>query len=252
MKWLGRCFAAFRFLTVFPLPGSLGLDREDLAGSTFFFPLVGLVLGLLAGGSAWLMWGIFPPPVSAVLLTFLLLGFSGALHLDGLADTADGFFSAREQPAIFEIMRDSRIGVMGVAALFGVLLLKVSCLAVMEPRLVLRASLVMPLAGRCSLLLAMVLLPYVRPGRGLGTLFYSPSLRPAAVAGTVILFGVSIAVLGFRGLAAAVLVSATTLLFCVICRVKIGGSTSDTLGAASEIGETVLLLVVTAKLPEWS
>lgn len=249
MNWPGRCFAAFRFLTVFPLPGSLGLDREDLAGSTFFFPVVGLTLGLLAGVSAWLLWGVFPPPVSGVLLTVLLLVFSGALHLDGLADTADGFFSARDRPAILEIMRDSRVGVMGVAALFLVLSLKVSCLAVMDPQLVLRASLVMPLAGRCSLLLVMALTPYVRPGGGLGTVFYSPYLRPAAAAGTVILFAVSGAALGFRGLAAAVLVSAAAILFSGVCRVKIGGATGDTLGAASELGETVLLLAVVAKVP---
>lgn len=249
MKWPGRCFAAFRFLTVFPLPTSLGLDPEDLPGSTLFFPVVGLVLGLLAAAGARLMWEVFPPPAAAVLLTFLLLMFSGGLHLDGLADTADGFFSARDRPAILEIMRDSRIGVMGVAALFLVLSLKVSCLAVMDPRLVLRAALIMPLAGRCSLLLAMVLLPYVRPEGGLGTLFYSPHLRPAAAAGSIILFGVSGAVLGFRGLAAAVLVSAGAILFSGICRMKIGGATGDTLGAASEIGETVLLLAVAANPP---
>jgi adenosylcobinamide-GDP ribazoletransferase len=187
MKWPGSCFAAFRFLTIFPLPSSLGRAAEDLAGSTFFFPVVGLTLGLMAAGSAWLLWQIFPPLVAAVLLTFLLLSFSGALHLDGLADTADGFLSARDRARTLEIMRDSRIGVMGVAALFLALSLKVSCLALMDRELVCRASLLMPLAGRCSILLAMAVLPYVRPEGGLGTLFYSRHLRRAAVTGMTVL-----------------------------------------------------------------
>lgn len=252
MKWPASCFAAFRFLTVFPLPSSLGRTGEDLAGSTYFFPLVGLTLGLMAGGSAWLLWLIFPPPVAAVILTFLLLSFSGALHLDGLADTADGFFSARDRAGTLEIMRDSRIGVMGVAALFLALSLKIFCLAVMDRELVGRASLLMPLAGRCSILLTMAVLPYVRPEGGLGTLFFSRHRRRAAVAGMIALFAVCGAVLGVRGLAAAGLVSMVIILFSWICRLKIGGATGDTLGAASEIAETVLVVFLVSNLPEWA
>lgn len=248
MSWPGSCFAAFRFLTVFPLPSSLGRAPDDLAGATFFFPVVGLTLGMLAGGSALLLWHVFPPFVAAVMLVFLLMSFSGALHLDGMADTADGFFSARDRAETLEIMRDSRIGVMGVAALFMALLLKVSSLAVMDSGLVFRASLLTPLAGRCALLLAMAVLPYARPEGGLGTLFYSRHLRRAAVTGMIVLFIVSTAVLGFTGLAAAGVISVVTLLFSWFCHLRIGGATGDTLGASCEIAETVLLVFLIATL----
>jgi adenosylcobinamide-GDP ribazoletransferase len=249
MSWPGSGFAAFRFLTVFPLPSSLGRGPDDLPGATFFFPVVGLTLGLLACGSAWLLWHVFPPPVAAVLLVFLVISFSGALHLDGLADTADGFFSARDRSRTLEIMRDSRIGVMGVVALIMALLLKVSSFAVMDSGLVLRASLIMPLAGRCALLLAMAVLPYARQEGGLGTLFYSRHLRPAAATGMIALFVVSAVVMGAPGLAAAAVVCAATLLFSWFCRLKIGGATGDTLGAACEIAETVLLVFLAAVPP---
>ncbi|HHO47912.1 MAG TPA: adenosylcobinamide-GDP ribazoletransferase [Desulfobacteraceae bacterium] len=251
MNRLGSCFAAFRFLTVFPLPSSLGRKEEDLAGAVYFFPVVGLVLGAMAVAGALLIRHLFPPFPAAVLLVGLILSFSGALHLDGLADTADGFFSARDRDTILEIMRDSRIGVMGAASLFLLLTLKVACLTVMDHGLVLKASLLTPLAGRCALLLAMGVLPYARPDGGLGTLFYSsPLRRRAAVGGTVILFVVSTAVLGFRGLAAASVIGAATLLFCLFCHRKIGGATGDTLGASCEAAETVLLVFLAAGMSE--
>jgi len=94
-KWAGRGIAAFRFLTIVPLPGSRGTAEEELAHATPFFPLVGLVIGLLSASAAWLLSLVLPPLPGAVVLVALLATFSGALHLDGLADSADGFFSSR-------------------------------------------------------------------------------------------------------------------------------------------------------------
>ena len=158
--------AAFRFLTIIPLPGRLGTDEDDLKGALPYFSLVGIVLGLLAGAAAWILCSSFPPLVAAVFLTLILLSFSGALHLDGLADSADGFFSSREREQILEIMRDSRIGVMGVVALVMLLLLKVSALAQLDPKNAVQAAILMPIAGRSALVLMMFLLPYVRPEGG--------------------------------------------------------------------------------------
>jgi len=171
MKWFRRCVAAFRFLTIMPLPGSFGATDEDLAGSPLFFPVVGLVLGLIAGACAWVLWRLVPPPVAAVLLTFILFSFSGALHLDGLADSADGLFSARSRERILVIMRDSRIGAMGVIALVMFLALKISALSVLSRDEAVRAALLIPVSGRCAIVVMMALLPYVRPEGGLGTRF---------------------------------------------------------------------------------
>ena len=79
MVFLKQCVAAFRFLTIIPFPGKFGSDFEDLKGALPFFPVVGLVLGILSGSAAWLAYHYFPPLVAAVIVTLVLLSFSGAL-----------------------------------------------------------------------------------------------------------------------------------------------------------------------------
>lgn len=240
MKWLKSCVAAFRFLTIIPLPGSFGCAAEDLENSPLFFPLVGSVLGLIAASGAWLLWSILPPLAAASALTILLLSFSGALHLDGLADTADGFFSSRSREKILAIMRDSRIGVMGVAAVVSILLLKVSCLSACSRADAAKIAFLMVLAGRCVMVIMMTLLPYVRPEGGLGTRFYAGTTWWAAFIGMMIFIMLCIAVYGTAGLILAGLVLATVLLFSFFCFRRIGGATGDTLGAVCEIAEAAV------------
>jgi len=248
MSWLKKCSAAFRFLTIFPLPGSYGTAPDDLSGTPPFFPVVGIILGLVAGAAALVLWRFLPQPVAAVVLTLLLFSFSGALHLDGLADTADGFFSSRDRDQTLAIMRDSRIGVMGVVAVVMVLLVKVSCLSVLDAKTVFRAALLVPLTGRCSLVFMMAVLPYVRPGGGLATVMYGRKTGLAALGSMLILIVLSIFVLGVPGLIPTALAVGTVLLFCWYCYRKIGGATGDTLGAACEISEAALLLFVTIRM----
>ncbi len=246
MKWLRRCVAAFRFLTILPLPGSFGDTDEDLAGSPLFFPVVGLVLGLIAGACAWVLWRLLPPPVAAVLLTIIFFSFSGALHLDGLADSADGLFSARGRERILVIMRDSRIGAMGVIALVMVLALKISSLSVLSRDEAVRAALLIPISGRCAIVVMMALLPYVRPEGGLGTLFYSRNVKPAALGGLLLLFFAGFLVMGLPGLIIAGAAMAAVAFFALFCRLKIGGATGDTLGASCELAEVFIVLALAA------
>ena len=232
--------AAFRFLTIIPLPGRLGTDEDDLKGALPYFSLVGIVLGLLAGAAAWFLYSSFPPLVAAVFLTLILLSFSGALHLDGLADSADGFFSSRKRELILEIMRDSRIGVMGVVALVMLLLLKVSALAQLDPKNAVQAAILMPIAGRSALVLMMFLLPYVRPEGGMGTIFY-PQRKGLVLLLTLVLFsGSCVVILGTYGMVAVMVVLLTVFLFSRLCHKKIGGATGDTIGASCEIVETLI------------
>ena len=232
--------AAFRFLTIIPMPTSFGSTAEDLENSSVFFPIIGLVLGGVAWGAAWCLWLILPPFVAATTLTILLLSFSGALHLDGLADTADGFFSSRPREKILEIMRDSRIGVMGVVALWLILMLKVSSLSSLSGIEAAKAAFLMPLAGRCALVIMMALLPYVR-SEGLGIRLYSHKTAWTAVSGAGALFLMSFLLQGMAGVVLAGLVMTMLLLFCFFCYYKIGGATGDTLGAACEISEAAVV-----------
>ena len=121
-------FAALRFLTILPIPGNWGTAEEDIA-EVPFFPVVGLLLGAVAAAAAEGAAPFAPPMLPAVGIVIVLLGFSGCLHLDGLADTADGFLSSRSREQILEIMKDSRTGAMGVTAIVCLLLLKFASLA---------------------------------------------------------------------------------------------------------------------------
>ena len=244
-----RFLAAWGFLTVFPTP----LDDPDgaiLRRSAALFPVVGLVLGGAGFVAAWIFWtGLTLPPLfSAVALTVFLGAVSGGLHLDGLADSCDGFLSRRPRERILEIMRDSRIGSMGVLGLLAVMGLKVAAFSGLVAPGAVIAGMIVPVAGRTALVFSMWLEPPARR-EGLGQFFYD-GLRPVEVAAGV---AGALAVEWLMGRFPAVLAVLVALLVAWVwawhCHRVIGGTTGDTLGAACELAEcaaAVTLLVLTA------
>jgi adenosylcobinamide-GDP ribazoletransferase len=238
--------AALRFLTILPLGSPTGEVEDDLAASPALFPVVGLLLGLIAAAAAWGLSHVAPPLVTAAALVVLLLVFSGCLHIDGLSDTADGFLSSRPRARILEIMKDSHIGVMGVVAVVAVLLVKFAALASLaekRPHWLWIAALLMPLAGRAAMVLALAVLPCARP-EGLASIFYRRRRWPAAAWAASLLGTAAIAVLPWPGLAAWLASMVVTLLAAAYCYRKIGGATGDTFGAVCEIVETVPALTL--------
>ena len=231
--------AALRFLTVLPLPGRLGASGEELAGSVPWFPVVGVFIGLGAAGVAWLAFRFAPPAVAAVLVVIALAAVSKGLHLDGLADAADGLLSSRTRERMLEIMKDSRIGVMGVLALLAVLGLKVTALASLEPGQAWAAALLMPVAGRCAMTMLMGVLPYARPEGGLGALFALGKNPAPAIWALLVMMGVGLAVGHGMGLVAMGMAAGVAAVFGWQVRRVLGGMTGDTLGAVCEIAEMV-------------
>jgi adenosylcobinamide-GDP ribazoletransferase len=246
-----RFFAAIRFLTILPVPDAWSGNEKTLARSVFFFPLVGLVIGLIAAGLDYAFGRALPLLPASALTILVLIGLSGGLHMDGLADTADGFFSARPRNKMMEIMRDSRIGVMGVLAVVFVVLLKVTLLAVVFTPSRWAVILLMPLAGRAAVVLMMTALPYARPEGGLATLFADSRSRLTCLWSWGLLFAISVWLAPDVGLAGALLALLSTALFAVYNRKKIGGYTGDTLGAACELAETATLLAVVMYYSFW-
>jgi adenosylcobinamide-GDP ribazoletransferase len=241
-----RFLAAMRFLTVIPLPGRWGTDESSLAGSAIFFPVVGLFIGLVAAGvgvcgARWL-----PGGVAAALVIVALLACSGGLHMDGLSDTADGLLSARPREQALEIMRDSRVGAMGVIAVVCALMLKFAALASLPVGELWRTALLMPVAGRAALVVSIALLPYARPEGGLAAPFFRRRSMPDALAAELFLLVTASLVLDMAGLIAACAALAAVLFFSVYTWRRIGGATGDTLGAACEIAELVLAVVMAA------
>lgn len=237
-----RFFAAIKFLTILPVPNAWSGDETTLARSIPCFPIAGLLIGLIAAAFDYTI-GLALPLLPASALTILvLICLTGGLHMDGLADTADGFFSARPRGKMMEIMRDSRIGVMGVLSVVFVVLLKVTLLADISMSSRWALILIMPMAGRAAIVSLMTALPYARPEGGLATLFASHRSWLLCLWAWGVLFVAAVGLSQGIGFAAALLALVITTLFVLYNRSKIGGYTGDTLGAICELAEIAPLL----------
>ena len=241
-----RCLlAGLRFLTIIPTFSSAENDTDYLAGSLYFFTIIGISLGILAAGVAALLLYAAPTLVSAALVAVLLSLFSGFLHLDGLADTADGFMSSKPADACLEIMRDSRIGVMGAAAICAIFLIKTAALYSIIGREFFYALLLAPAAGRTAIICLMSFLPYARENKGLATLFYQGSTRSAALFSVFLLLGLSAFLTPHKIIILSVTFCLVVIGFAILCRKKIAGATGDTLGAVCELTEVGVLIAFT-------
>lgn len=235
-------FAAFRFLTVIPLPHVLVGTEADLERSVYLFPVVGIILGALLAALDASLAAILPVLPASAALVLALAAITGGLHLDGLADTADGFMSSRPRERILEIMKDSRTGPMGVTAIASVLIMKISLLASVTGPVRPAIIILMPAAGRSAMLMIMGILSYVRSEGGLGSLFMRRRSPLRTVWGLFFLLAAGWAAAGLLGFAAGLACTAVTALAGFYMHRKIKGLTGDTLGAACEIVETIPLL----------
>jgi adenosylcobinamide-GDP ribazoletransferase len=242
-----RFLAAIQFLTILPLPRGLCPDERALGGSLPFFPVVGLGIGAAVALIDRGLGSLLPVGATSVLAVILLIAASGGLHLDGLADTADGFFSSRPRKRILDIMKDSRTGPMGVAAIVCVVALKIALIASVAAPARAWVLLLTPVAGRCALLVQMALLPYVRP-EGLAQVFHQSRSRIHALWALIFLIAAGGLAGGFPGLIAGGVSFLFALLFTAYVRRRIGGLTGDTLGAACEWTELAPALVASAWL----
>jgi adenosylcobinamide-GDP ribazoletransferase len=238
-----RFLAAVQFLTVCPVPASIEIDERDLGASVPFFPIVGIIIGAAAALLDYGLGYILPLSVTSVLLVVFLIAVSSSLHMDGLADTADGFLSSRPREMILEIMQDSRVGPMGVVVITCVLLLKLTLLVAVPQVARWWVLLMTPFAGRCALLINMAIIPYARPEGGLGTIFYPTCFWLQLAWVFVLLTVVGWLAAGLAGLAVGIAAFAFSIIFAFYVKSKIGGSTGDTLGAACEIMELIPALV---------
>ncbi len=229
-----------------PIPESWAGGEKDLARSTPFFPAVGLLIGaMMALADYGLRW-VLPTFPASVIVVIGMIAISGGLHLDGLADTADGALSSRPRERILEIMKDSRTGPMGVAAVVCVVSLKIATLSAVPAPFRSAAILLMPVAGRFAIVMMMSVLTIARHEGSLSSVF----LRDRSALQIVVAVGVLLVVgwigASWMGLTAGAFSIAAGLVFAGYVRGKIGGFTGDTLGAACELAEIVPALVAAA------
>jgi cobalamin 5'-phosphate synthase/cobalamin synthase len=226
--------AAVAFLTRIPV--GLAFDGADVSAAGGWFPVVGVLLGTIYYGVAAALKGHLTPMATAALLIALDALLTGALHWDGLADTADGLGGGRTADDALRIMRDHAIGSYGGVALAVAILLKTAACASLIESGRTAALILVPALGRWSILLLTAALPYARSSRsvieGMG--------RRALIHGTVPLTAL---VVWQRAWAAPIVALAVSAGFGWYCRRRIGGITGDTLGANLQLCESAALLV---------
>jgi adenosylcobinamide-GDP ribazoletransferase len=235
------------FFTRLPLP-SFDFRGRSLARAIWAAPLAGVAVGL-AGGVAYvvaLMLSV-PVPVAAALALATTMLVTGCLHEDGLSDVADGFGGGKTRETKLEIMRDSRIGTYGAAALLISMLLRWSAIAALaNPFYACTALIAAHAASRAMLPAFMHMLPPARTdglAAGAGTVSANTAYVALAI-GVVALLATSLGGL----VPAAILLALVFFGFRALCLRQIGGQTGDTLGALQQLGEIAVLVVASATL----
>jgi adenosylcobinamide-GDP ribazoletransferase len=240
-----RLLAALAFLSRLPIPGRY--EAADIGRAALVFPLAGALLGGFQLAVAMLASDHVPAPVAAVIVLAVAALTTGALHLDGLADTADGFGGGRTREDVLRIMRDHATGAYGTVAVVLLLLAKLVTLQVLIAHGAWTWLVIAPALARWAVVPLSRWLPYAREGGGLGAAL-TDHLGAVELIGATLLAGA--AALGLGGQAGAIAwaaVAAGVILFGLVCRQRIGGVTGDTLGAAIEVAEVLVYLIGTVR-----
>ncbi len=235
--------SAIQFITILRIGK---VEHFEPQGMIPFFPIVGLILGVFVSVFDWIVLQLFSRPVASFLDVVVLIVLTGALHLDGLGDMADGLFGHHSREKALSIMKDSRIGAMGLVAIVCVILLKWCGITGLEPQRHL-ILIIIPALSRGSMLFGIRLLPYGRPEGGTGHPFFSHDLNLAAFAGLA--FPLVLALfLGLRGLWLGLAFMVFTGVVLYYYKKRLGCITGDMLGAMTESMESVLFLFASASL----
>lgn len=234
--------ACMAFITILPTGKN---PVYSPVGMIRFFPVVGLIIGTLLVITDFLASMVWPAPAAAIVDLIFLVAVTGAFHLDGLGDTADGIFSHQSRERALEIMKDSRTGMMGLVAvvlglaakLAGIWSVKISC----SPVQAMAILLLVPSFSRASMILGIKYLKYGRKGRGTGKDLFDRPLNSKDFYLCLIPLGFSL-LLGYKGL---ILISGFALGCVAILKFyeqKMNCITGDMLGAMTEVMEALLFM----------
>ncbi len=246
---------ALGLFTTIPMPPVENIDARMAGRAMAAFPVVGFMLGVLAGGVTWLTSWLAGPLLGAVLGIAMLAWLTGALHLDGLADTADGLGSRKPAAQALEIMRRSDVGPMGVIVLLLVLLIDVATLSRLangEPAAGALALVCAVMLGRIVVVIATTSAHSGARPQGFGALFHGVTHRATATVWAIVGAGLSV-LLGWLtseasggttfGAGALFALGAGWLWRAHLAR-RLGGLTGDTFGSIIEVTQAVFLVAV--------
>jgi len=251
--------AGLRFLTIIPLPWHGEVSQEEVGRSIVYFPVVGVIIGLILAGLNWLLSLFLPSMVVNALLLVSLVVITGAMHLDGWVDTCDGLAGHKTPEARWQVMSDSRVGGFGIVGAVLLLLVKYVSLNSVPETLLMATLVIMPVVSRWAMVYAIFTYPYAKPS-GLGRVFKQAASWPRFTLATVITLGVAIGLARWAdvtyfylvGLAIMVGIWVITMVMVAYLKRKFSGLTGDTYGAINEVAEVgVLILVLLLARNQW-
>jgi len=246
-----RLLDAISFLTIIPLPRRREVSPEEVGRSTGYFPVVGVIIGLILAGLNWLFGLFLPSAVANGLLIVSLVVISGALHLDGFVDTCDGIAGHKSVEDRWRVMHDSRAGAFGIVGVVLLLLVKYVSLNSVPESLLMATLVLMPVVSRWAMVYTVFAYPYARP-EGLGKVFKQGASWQRFTIATVITLAVTLGVarwadIGYfylAGLAIMLGVWVIVVAVAAYLKRKFAGLTGDTYGAINEVAEVGVLVLV--------
>jgi adenosylcobinamide-GDP ribazoletransferase len=234
-------FVALQFLTLCPWPEASEHSRNELGRSAIFFPVIGLILGLILVLINFLLEPFASAGLLSVILVAILAVLTGGLHLDGVGDTFDGLGAGGERERMLSIMDDSRTGTFGLIAIVLVLLFKIHALQSLDVDRW-RALLVAPILGRW----AMVLLGYrskaAKPGLGSSLIDHLETTH--FLLATVLTLLLVAAIWRANGIVMMAWIAVFTTISKIYFRRRLGGVSGDIFGAVGELSETSVMVLL--------
>jgi adenosylcobinamide-GDP ribazoletransferase len=242
---------AVSFLTRVPV-GAGERGAEELAGSVPWFPVVGAGVGLVVAGVYAGGWELLAPLPAATVAVVAGICLTGAFHEDGLGDTADAFAGGRDRDSTVRILKDPRLGTVGVLAVAASLLLRVGAVAALAPGVALAALPAAHALSRAGAVATMAALPAATE-TGLGASYALALSRRWALVGTAAGLVLALALLGLTAIWAAAATAIAAFGLGRLAVRRIGGVTGDVLGAVQQLGEMLALLgaVAAAQTGSW-
>ncbi len=231
---------ALQFLTILPINIRSEIKERDFGSSLLYFPVIGILIGLVLSTAVFLV-GLLPNLVVGVIILIISIVITGGIHLDGFADTCDGFYGSKPKDKILEIMRDSRVGTMGVVGVVCLLLLKFTLIVSIPREMLWKVLIMMAVFARWSQVLACYMSEYARK-EGKAKYFIEHAGKKELFMGILLTSGLFFLLMQIKGIILFLISMFPILLFINCIKRKIGGMTGDTIGSVSEIAEVLILL----------
>ncbi len=244
-----RIFSSFllmiQFFTRIPVNLKLSCENEDFKTGSIFLPMVGLIIGAIQWGVYKAFIEILPSNVVAVLVILAGVLLTGALHIDGLGDTCDGFFAFKGNEKIIEIMKDSRIGTYACIATIMNFLFRYALLTYIAPEFSIAIVVVPAISRVCTVFISCI--GNTAKSTGTGNFFIGNIGKKEFFISIIMTSGILSLIMYWKYVMILILLGIIfTFIFNLFCKNKIGGLTGDTLGASNELNEILALIIIAA------